>query len=214
MKGADYLLSGTLHMEETRKVTGDEALFVSAMRVLTEPGHTSSERDSALVTLDRLSAEGHVRATVLLGICYDEGFYVEKSLEMAKTYFERATFLGSANGEYRLGVLMLQDNKYRDLVKGVQHVKNAAGRGLKDALNTLGDMYVKGIGVEKNLNEAERYYQFAADRGLGLAWFHLYELANARGDHERADSCLKAAKDHGYDVATGKQDYLREEYLQ
>lgn len=201
-------------MEETRKVTGDEALFVSALRILTEPGHESKERDSALVTLDRLSAEGHVRATVLLGICYDEGFYVEKSLELAKEYFERATFLGSANGEYRLGVLMLQDNQYRDLEKGAQHIKNAAGRGLKDALNTLGDMYVKGLGVEKSEKEAEKYYRLAADRGLGLAFFHLYELANARGEHQAADKFLSQAKEHGYDVTTGKQDYLREEYLQ
>lgn len=200
-------------MEDTVKVSGDEALFVSAMRILTEPDHKPAERDSAVVTLDRLCAEGHVRATVLLGICYEQGFYVEKNLEMARDYYQRATFLGSANGEYRLGVLQLQDTPLRDEAEGLQHIRNAAGRGLKDALNTLGDIYVKGIGVEKNLTEAEKYYRFAADRGLGIAYYHLYELASARGDREEAAEDLKAAEEHGYNLETGKQDYLRAEYL-
>ena len=201
-------------MENTVKVTGDEALFVSAMRILTEPNHKPEERDSAVVTLDRLCAEGHVRATVLLGICYEEGFYVERNLELAKTYYDRATFLGSANGEYRLGVLQLQDTRFRDEAAGVQHVKNAAARGLKDALNTLGDMYRQGVGVEKNLLEAEKYYRLSADRGLGIAFYHLYELESARGDTEAAQRDLKLAEEHGYSLETGKQDYLRAEFLE
>lgn len=201
------------NIEGKVRVTGDDALFVSAMRLLTEPDHTDSERDSAIVTLDRLSAEGHVCATVLLGICYDEGFYVEKSVDLAHSYFERATFLGSVSGEYRLGVLQLQDNRYRDEEQGVQHVRNAASRGLKDALNTMGDIYLKGIGVEKSAEEAEKYYRLAADRGLGVAYYHLSELEAQRGDNQAADSDRALAVEHGYDIETGKQDYLRPEYL-
>ncbi len=203
-------------MEDKDKVidvVGDDAVFISAMRALTEPDRTAEERTSAVGTLDRLSAEGHVRSTVLLGICYQEGFFVEKSLPMAFDYFKRATFLGSVNGEYRLGVMMLQDDLYRDVEKGVQHVKNAAARGLKDALNTLGDIYCKGIGVKADLSEAEKYYRFAADRGLGIAFYHLSQLESQRGEVEKAAADLKAAEEHGYDLSTGKQDYLRAEYL-
>lgn len=195
------------------EAVGLEKEFVEALHVLNNKAASAEEKRRAIGSMDRLSAEGNIRSTVLLGILYENGDFVSQDLEKAKGYFEKATFLGAVNGEYQLGLLLLQDNKLRNVPLGVQHIRNAASKGLKEALFSLGDIYLKGIGVEANEGEAMRFYRLAADRGYGIAYYELAKLESKNGQDEKAKEDLEASKAHGYDIASGKQDFLRQEYL-
>jgi len=200
-------------MGEKVEVKGFEKEFLHALHVLNEKQYSKSDRLKAIGSLDRLSAEGHVRSTVLLGIIYNEGYIVDKDLEQAKFYFERSTFLGAVNGEYHLGLLLLGDNQYRNEKEGVKHIYNAAKKGLKEALFTLGEIYLKGIYCEKDVNKAEQYFLQSGVRGYGIAYYELYKLSKDRGDEEKAEEYLQLSKDYGYDVKTGEQNFLKDEYL-
>lgn len=198
----------TAAKEADEGMTGDNALFLKALHVLVETGHSKDEQDAAVVTLDRLSAEGHVRATVLLGLLYEHGAFVPKDLGLAKHYYEAATYYGAANGEYRLGALLLSDSPLRNAELGVAHVRNAAAKGLKEALDALGTIYLTGNTVAKDPVKAEHFYRLAANRGLGLAYYHLSELARDRKDSQAADQDLALAKANGYDPVSRQQDAL------
>lgn len=124
---------------------------------------------------------------------------------MAEAYLTKAKDLGGVTGEYRLGILYLQDNLIRNPELGVKYVESAAMKGLKEALNSLGDIYMKGVTVEKNVELAKKYYKLAADRKLGEA-FH--NLALLEEDEKKANELEDEAKLFGYNKEDKTQNYL------
>ena len=61
----------------------------------------------------------------------------------------------------------------QDLQTAYQLIKTAADQNLPDALNELGGMYGKGIGVEANRGISITYYEQAAELNHPLAIFNL-----------------------------------------
>lgn len=189
-------------------INGLDEEFIKAMRILNENQYDKNDKINALGTLDRLSAEGHIRATILLGLIYEDGNLVEKDLEKAKNYYEKATFLGAVNGEYRLGLLLLQDNKFRNEKEGFEHIEKSAKKGLKEALFSLGEFYERGIVVEKDLEKAKYYFLEAGKRGYGLAYYELSLIATNEENNELAKEYLILSIENGYDISSKKQDFL------
>ncbi|MEC7786519.1 MAG: tetratricopeptide repeat protein [Nitrospinota bacterium] len=76
-----------------------------------------------------------------------------------------------------------------------------AKKGLAKAQYNLGVMYEKGIGVEKNLNQAKKWFQFAAEQGLAKAQYNL-GLMYGKGkgvekDYSQAIKWMTLAADQG-----------------
>ena len=59
--------------------------------------------------------------------------------------------------------------------------RNLAYAGVREAIALTGDLYMLGRGVERNLVDAELYYQLAADAGSGRGARMLGDFSLARG---------------------------------
>lgn len=112
--------------------------------------------------------QGNPDALAALGNLYLEGrMGGKRDLECARSYFERAALMGSAEGAFSLGMLY---------ATGVGVAKNhqeaskwfimAAKRGLPSAEMLVGDLYREGRGVQKNYSKAALWYSRAASHGV------------------------------------------------
>ena len=63
-------------------------------------------------------------------------------------------------------------------------LKQSAGQHYLPALNLLGDMFYKGLGVKQNTEQAKKYYREAADRGDGISQYDLGFIAFKEGDSQ------------------------------
>lgn len=111
--------------------------------------------------------QGSSEAQWTVGLCYERGQGVEQSLESAKHYYQLAADQGLPEAQGCLGYLLKEEglnatdkSKADNLLKqAIYYLKLSAERGYIYALNTLGNCYEKGIGVEQSLLKAIRYYK-------------------------------------------------------
>ena len=92
----------------------------------------------------------------------------------------------------------------------------AVEKGNRLAMCRLGDMYAKGNGVEKNSQEAIKWYRMAAEKGYELGMYDLgrmYEEGNGVAKNgQEAVKWYRMAAEKGFDIAMcrlGKMYYLR-----
>lgn len=194
--------------DDPKDVEGDEAVFVNALHIL----YGESSHDdivSAFDSLKELAQRNHLLSNTLLGVLYAEGGEgYDINIKLSESYLKRAYELGGVTAEYRLGILYLQDNEIRNPQLGVEYVKSAAKKGLKEALNSMGDIYHKGIVVEKNDELARKYYVLAAERKLGQALHNLALLAREDGDESLAAKYDEKASLYGYNLRDRTQNYV------
>lgn len=80
----------------------------------------------------------------------------------AKKYFEKLNSLGNELANLYLGNLYyygkLDTNGKPDYKKALEYIRIASDYGFSEASNTLGDMYLNGLGVNKNKNIAYQLY--------------------------------------------------------
>lgn len=213
LQDAEAFRDGKMTIEKLKtnpkEVEGDRALLVSALHILYGNKSTKEELDKAITDLKEVASHDDVYANTLLGVLYAEGGEATSvDLNLAESYFEKGKDLGGVTAEYRLGILYLQDNALRNPEKGVELVRSAALKGLKEALNSLGDIYLKGVTVEKSVEEAKKYYTYAADRKLGEAFHNLSKLALEEKDEEKAKELDEKAALYGFDKENNTQNYL------
>ncbi|MGO2735280.1 tetratricopeptide repeat protein, partial [Psychrobacter sp.] len=70
--------------------------------------------------------------------------------------------------EYNLGTLYYtgeNKNIEQDYSKAYEWLEKAAYKGHADAQNTVGLMYLKGVGTEKDRKQAIQWFQKSADQG-------------------------------------------------
>lgn len=210
LNDAKAFLNGEVTIEDLMsnptKVDGDRAKLIDAIHTLYKDGSNHEDFMRAIDELKEVAEKGDIYANILLGVLYSEGGeIVEEDDKLAEAYLTKAKDLGGVTGEYRLGILYLQDNLIRNPELGVKYVESAAMKGLKEALNSLGDIYMKGVTVEKNVELAKKYYKLAADRKLGEA-FH--NLALLEEDEKKANELEDEAKLFGYNKEDKTQNYL------
>ncbi len=124
-------------------------------------------------------------------------FAREKALELGRrlippqVLFEMLDFLGFARG-FSPREMPRAVSKYQDFlgepqtgeltpIQIVRLLQIAAVRGQKKAQRCLGIMYVKGVGVVRNLVRAEKWLLAAAEQGDGEAMYALSELYSLGG---------------------------------
>jgi TPR repeat protein len=127
----------------------------------------------------RRAAQGeqNLDAMVALGVCYWEGLGLPKDSCEAFHLFRSAAKLGSANACFRLGQFYQNsDRDYSgDFSKALAWFEVGAIGGDLHAIRTLEAWYSIGLGVEKNISLAERWYSRAnrqtrvSDAAVGLA---------------------------------------------
>jgi hypothetical protein len=95
-----------------------------------------------------------------------------------------------------------------DYPAALAHFRPAARSGHAGAQLALGNMYLFGRGVARDLAEAERLITLAANQGLAAAQYRLAEMHRrgtaARPSAEEAERWMRAAADQGYAPAAAQ----------
>ena len=109
--------------------------------------------------------QGYAAAGINLGILYFTGEWVEADVEKALYYLEKIKQINKSEPNYSIGcyyyALMLF-YKDKNCEQAVYYLKEAAERGMVDALRDLAVMYQFGLGVKKDIMHANELYAKAA----------------------------------------------------
>jgi TPR repeat protein len=95
-----------------------------------------------------------------------------------------------------------------------EQVKKAAERGDPKAMDVLGDMYAKGMGVRENFAEAAKWYRRSADAGYPEAFngMGLLSLVKALGLAGNDESAVRLAHDESRKAEFGRVFLYPQEY--
>ena len=123
---------------------------------------------------------GHSKASRYIGLCYENGYGVEKNLKTAVQWYTKAMQRGDVTGTYYLGH-MYEDGLgvAVDYTRAREMYEKASYRSdiiSAPAQNALGRMYEKGEGVPANLSMARQWYEKASMAGYEEATDALVRL--------------------------------------
>lgn len=104
---------------------------------------------------------------------------------------------------------------YSDLVNNIEAIKKMAEQGNARAMNNLGLLYERGLGVEKDYQKAFGWYQKAADKGFVAAIYKIgYSYEHGLGTKKNlkeAESWYSKVVDNGNHRAEKDLNRVREE---
>ncbi len=127
-----------------------------AMNAIGEMYHTPgtgviTNFDSALKWHQKASTKGNARADWNLGVFYEKGYAVTKSIVTAVKYYQQSLEKGYAEAQTDLKRLFKGDIAANDLT-------------------WIGYMYDEGKGVAQNYTDARQWYEKAKEKGSGYAY--------------------------------------------
>jgi TPR repeat protein len=130
---------------------------------------------------------GDPDAMTNIGVLYQYGLGIPRSMSKAAEMYERAAQLGFVTAQYDLGNLYYDGNGVdRDRKQAARWYTAAAQGGHARAQYYLAQMYEEGEGVDENQETALQWYRKASDQGLPEAQYTLgNKLIN--GDNVEAD---------------------------
>lgn len=121
----------------------------------------------------RLSAQaeqGSAAAQNNLGVCCQEGRYVEQDEKEAAELFRRAAEQGLAEAQFNLALCCEYGRGVEeDWGQAAEWYRRAAEQGMAQAQNNLAVQYAKGKGVDMDPVQAVKWYRRAAEQGLDIA---------------------------------------------
>jgi TPR repeat protein len=109
---------------------------------------------------------GNTECERILGHVYFQGVGVERNLDTAMQYFEKAAAKGHAAAQNGVGRCHYEKGRYEEAFKW--HTKSAA-QGYATAEIKLGILYGDGLGVTKDISKAIEWYTKAAEKGVVIA---------------------------------------------
>jgi len=164
----------------------------------------------------------YVDALEVLGEYYFTGKYVEKNYNKAVELLKESIDLGNFDAYDVLGKILFDKNyeKY-NISDALSYFKKATTS--KYAMKTLGSVYYYGNGVEKNIDEAEKWLQKGIELRdtdesaflLGEIYFNkkdyvkafnFYKTASANETNENAMNQLAYCYRHGFGIEKSKFD--------
>ncbi|RIA94269.1 hypothetical protein C1645_818259 [Glomus cerebriforme] len=148
----------------------------------------------------------HSIAQITLGNFYENGENIEKNLEKAIYWYNKAAENGNDVAQYNLGKhYRLGKGVEKDEVKAFEYYKKSADQGYLCAQFQLGQCYDKGIGIEVNKTKAFELYKTAAEKGhinAQIMLGNLYENGdNIEKNLEKAIYWYNKASENGNDEA-------------
>lgn len=160
-------------LTENGRRTGFEVEFISSDEKYPF-GVMPYQKASHLGKIRQAAEQGDSAAQFELGKLSQAGKEVEKNLETAANWYEKAARNGHAEAALKLGhFYKTGKGRARDFVRAKELFEFAASKNLISALNELGVMYRHGQGVPVDYERAVAYYQQAADKGYGHAQYNL-----------------------------------------
>lgn len=126
----------------------------------------------------KAAENGHATAMHNLACCFMNGQWVERDLDLAKEWFERACENGAKESYLPLGNLYYYNEPY-DYEKGLKYFELAAENGDVNGLNNFGIALQDGKATAPDHARAVECYEKALEAGSQQAYYNLarcYEL--------------------------------------
>ena len=165
--------------------------------------------EGALSYFEDATREGNSDALVRMGELLYSGKGTEQDFSKAIWAFEMAIIIDANCDALRaLGICYVDgDGVEKDVEKGLIYLNRSASQGHSGSMIFLGDMYQYGQGVEKNLDEAKKWYERAAIGCSGIAYNKLMDVYGMEKDYECLKGWSKLYMDMGlprafYDMGT------------
>ncbi len=133
-----------------------------------------AEQAVDIESLQQGAAAGNAYDQLNLGAAYDNGIGVERDIDQALQWYQRAAEQGVAEAQFNLAHLLVTEEL--SSVAAAEWMLKAAEQGMVDAEYLMGVIYAEGIGVESDRNEARIWLQKAADKGHVEATNFLQEM--------------------------------------
>ncbi|MCA9127076.1 MAG: sel1 repeat family protein [Planctomycetales bacterium] len=174
-----------------------EAQFrLGLLMLTTKPtGSRIFEQLDGLDWIRKAAEGGHTLAASELAGCYLEGALVEVDFQEAERLFDIGASAGDAKCLWGAGYLKFQRG---DIETGLELIRNAAEAGAADAQVALGEFYLEGNHLERNLEEAKSWYLKAAKQGHVLGQYNLGTMAYMAGNVIDAKLWLTRAADQNH----------------
>ncbi|MBU0858452.1 MAG: sel1 repeat family protein, partial [Alphaproteobacteria bacterium] len=128
---------------------------------------------NALLLFSKLAETNSAKAYKTLGYLYLEGLGVTPDHNKAKEFFEKAATQNDAYSQYHLGEIYRKEANYE---RAHYWINKAVEHNYAQAYGSLGFMYVKGRGVEKNPLTTGKLYKKLADTNDNAMIKHLEEI--------------------------------------
>lgn len=155
-----------------------------------------------------------------IGWLYEKGFGGAEQIGLAQKYYDLHSQPGTENVDslFKLGVIAFKSENYQEAKKIFEQIielKLNHGR----ALNNLGFMYAQGLGVNKDLQEAENFFNLAVNRsGLpeamhNLALIHKNSQAKTELNQMAIAFGIKESEDFIFVTEQPLTPYLWQGYL-
>lgn len=144
------------------------------------------DKVKAIELYEKAAAQGNSSANLNLGAAYYTGDGVVRDVEKARAYFEKVNLTDTPVVGRYLGDIYLNDANMTDYKKALRYYSIAAEAGDLAAFKELGQMYQKGLGVEKDDTLAQQFLLYAASEQHAPAQYIL-GLMYANGEGVKRD---------------------------
>lgn len=134
----------------------------------------------AIIYLNKSIKYGNLKAPYYLASIYLDESYDFFDYEKAKKYLYISAKNGDVVAQNNLATIYL--NVYKDYENAIKWFELSAENGYVEAQSNLGQLYYKGIGVNMNYIQAEKWLKKAANAGNGIAISILPNLYNENGE--------------------------------
>lgn len=183
------------------------------------PGIITANEKKGLELLQKSADLNCVKAMNRLGRIYLYGEYVIKDINTAYKWYNRAASFDSSEAQYMLGWIYLSEykNKSNKLTPAISWFELAADNQNVDAMLELGKIYENGMGVNRDLKMAYRWYSkaYSYDNSNLMALYKI-SIALETGssgfkDRKTAFEYYKTGAQKGYAPSQAKlsEFYLR-----
>ena len=119
---------------------------------------------------------GNTECERILGCLYFDGKGVQRNVDTALRYYEKAAAKGDATTQNIAGCCHHEKGRYDEAFKWFT---KSAAQGFVDAERNLGFLYERGRGVKKDISKAIEWYAKAAEKGYACAAKALRRLTPA-----------------------------------
>jgi len=143
------------------------------------------DRGRAAAWYKKSADAGKIEAIVGLADCYKDGEVADKGLADAIPLYEKAAQKGDWRAQHVLALDIYSSGEQMaaDYAKAVKWALIAADNdGTQYVLELLGKCYEKGLGTDRNVALAMKYYQMAVKKGSAEAQVALARLSKLSGD--------------------------------
>ncbi|MEN3931198.1 tetratricopeptide repeat protein [Microvirga sp. W0021] len=140
---------------------------------------------------DKAAQLNDPHAMSILGLMMYEGIGVPRDAARGKILLEKSAGKGNALAAYNLGLIMISSDSPVEIAHAAMLFQKAAEADIPDAQHALGFLYLQGRGLEKNSEEAAKWFLRAADNG-SIAGEVEYAILAYKGEGMPANAELAA----------------------